>query len=185
MRFSNFSKHAKSEKGFTVIEAVVSASVFAFIFSSVLGVYLLAIQLDAKTRSERAVQQNARFIMDFLGKEIRNGSINYGAVNDIDTLSIINQTDEPEVINWDGASAITLSKPQGSTNLNSNGVKVTRLNFYLEPLVDPFDLANDVHIQPHVTIVLTLESNYGDREGQISTLNVQTTYTVREYPSRL
>lgn len=186
MQYFNFHKAKRRQKGFTIIEAVVSAGVFAFIVSSILGVYMATIQLDSKTRAERAVQQNARFIMDFLSKEIRNGSINYTLVNDADSLNLINQLDEEELIQWDGSSNLVLTKTGlGSTQLNSNGVRITNFAFYTAPTRNPFILANDVHVQPHVTIVMRLEYESTNRQADNAYMDIQSTFTVRDYPSRL
>ena len=68
-----------NQNGFTLIEAVVATSVFAFLVTSILGVYMATVQLDSETRAQRAVAQNARFIMEFLAKEIRNGTIDYAS----------------------------------------------------------------------------------------------------------
>jgi len=103
-------KNVNKQNGFTLIEAVVATGVFAFVVSAVIGVYLAVVQIDSKTRAERSVQQNARFIMDFLGKEIRNGAIDYAAYGGTvsynasgytTTLNIINQLDEEETITCD------------------------------------------------------------------------------------
>ena len=51
------------EKGFTLIEAIVATALFAFVVSSIAGVYLSTFQLDRRTRAQRAVSQNARYIM--------------------------------------------------------------------------------------------------------------------------
>src|SRR3989344_5248443 len=84
------------QKGFTLIEAVVATSVFSFIIVSILGVYLSTTQLDRKSRSQRAVAQNARFIMEYMAKEIRNGNIDYSQANNPTNLFLINQGLESE-----------------------------------------------------------------------------------------
>ena len=76
---SRITHHASRSRGFTLIEAIVATSVFAFIVSSILGVYIATFQLDRKSRAHRAVAQNARFISEFIGKEVRNGTIDYSS----------------------------------------------------------------------------------------------------------
>lgn len=184
------------QKGFTIIEAVVATSVFAFVVASALGVYMAVLQLDSKTRAERAVQQNARFIMDYIAKEIRNGVIDYGGTNDIDTLTVFNQLSQQEIFDYNTAGCnggagdvaqcvLRLTKTGvGTTNLNSTDVRITRLRFYLEPDNNPFDLDNDVHTQPHVTVVIRIESTKL-RNTERGFIDLQSTFTVRDYPSRL
>lgn len=169
--------------GFTIIEAVVAAGVFAFVIASSIGVYLATIRLDARTRAERAVQQNARFIMDYLAKEIRNGSIDYLGTNDSDTLSLINQLNQQLIFDRSGNNLILTKSGIGSTNLNSSDVNVTRFSVYLDPDADPFFIANDVHVQPHVTVVMRIEST-SLKDVERGTIDLQSTFTVRDYPSR-
>jgi type II secretory pathway pseudopilin PulG len=194
---------SKNQKGFTLIEAVVSAAVFAFTITSVVGVYLSVMSIDTKTRAERSVQQNARFIMDFLGKEIRNGSINYSAypggtvayqsggyAND---LFITNQLSENEQVTCGSDSVgdpndpyLILTKSTGTTNLNSQGVRVTNCKFFVSPSTTPFAAlsGSPPNVQPSVTVVLQLTANYGSRAQSSAVVNLETTFTVRQYPSR-
>jgi hypothetical protein len=102
---------SKKQTGFTLIEAIVATALFAFVVTSVLGVYMSVLRLDTRTRALRAVADDGRFIMDFLAKEIRNGRIAYedytnnltcktscGATYSPTDLYIVNQNDEHERI---------------------------------------------------------------------------------------
>lgn len=186
-------KTCKSQQGFTLIEAIVSASVFAVVVTSAMGVYMATLKLDAKTKAERAVQQNARFIMEYLGKEVRNGSIDYAGytstginiANDSTNLFLINQALENEWIYLSGSN-IVLSKAAGDTNLNSSGVRVTKLSFSVAPTSNPFlSLSSSPpNVQPNVVVTMELTSNYGNRGQNKAVMNVQSTFATRQYPSR-
>ncbi len=172
------------------MEAVVATAIFAFVISSVIGVYLSTFQLDKKTRAQRAVTQNARFILEYLAKEVRNGTINYssygGAVPAPSTtnLYLMNQFNELERFYLDTTNVL-LSKDGGAaTNLNTSAVKVTKLKFMISPVGDPYTPAKTYNEQPHVTVILELTSNYGTRPNDIVKLNFQDTYATRSYPSR-
>ena len=177
------------QKGFTLIEAVVATAVFAFVISSVIATYIGVLKIDRKTRSQRAVYDNGRFIMEFLAKEIRNGTINYtsysgGSIPATDPdLYVKNQNNELERMYKNGDNLI-LAKNNSSTNLNSNGVKITNLSFYIMPLVDPYTTAKNANLQPSVTIKLELTSNYGSSATDLVKLNLQSTFSTRVYPSR-
>ena len=184
-------------KGFTLVEALVATSVFAFVVSSIVGIYISTIQLDRKTRGERAVAENARFIMEFLAKEVRNGRIDYASypgqtANEIDQLYVVNQSDEAEAFRLEGSNCattgvcnITLTKnPLPPTNLNSANVKVTKLEFRAGPLENPYVLANNDHEQPKVTIILELQANTGNSISDQAKINLQTTLSTRYYPAR-
>ncbi len=188
MRLQPTTYNLQPQKGFTLIEAVVATSVFAFVISSILGVYVATLQLDRKTRAQRAVAQNGRFIMEFLAKEVRNGTISYAsfpgsAVAGTGDLYLENQSSLVEHLSLSGTNLV-LNKNASNTNMNSNSVKVTKLAFYVSPSHDPFTSAKTYNEQPHVTVVLELTSNYSANAIDIVKLNLQDTFGIRYYPSR-
>ena len=181
----------RSQIGFTLFEAIVATAVFAFVISSVLGVYVATLQMDQKTRAQRAVTQNARFLMEYLAKEIRNGTIDYsaypgGSAGSLTQVYIRNQSDESERIYLDGQN-LMLSKLAGTTRLNSSSILVTKASFYVSPNDNPLITTRPPpdNQQPTVTVVLELTSNYGQRAIDTAKINLQSTYTIRAYPSRL
>ena len=184
----NYIKSSKSGDGFTLIEAIVSTAVFAFLISSVLGVYMATLQLDKKSKAFRVVTQNARFISGYINKEVTNGSVNYGGTNNSSTLSLINQSNEIETIQLSGDNLVltkTVGGSQVATNLNSDQVKITKATFLLNPASNPFTAAKNVNIQPSITVILEITSDIGgSRVTDMSKINLQNTYTVRNYPSR-
>ena len=185
---SVLNQNDSERQGFTLIEAIVSTAVFAFLISSVLGVYMATLQLDKKSKAFRVTTQNARFISEYINKEVTNGSVNYGGTNNTSTLSLINQNNETETIQLSGDN-LTLSKiinsSSVSTNLNSDQVKITKAAFLLNPASNPFTPAKNVNIQPSITVILELTSDIGgSRVTDMSKINIQNTYTVRNYPSR-
>jgi Tfp pilus assembly protein PilW len=177
------------QKGFTIIEAVVATSLFAFVISSIIGVYLATLQLDRKTRAQRAVIQNGRYIMEFLAKEIRNGDINYAAYSGGDAAStttdlyLTNQAGDDEAFRLNNTD-LFLVKSAGSTALNSPSVSVTKVSFLLSPRFDPFTPAKTTNQQPIVTVFLELTANYSNKLSETSKINLEASYTVRSYPSR-
>ncbi|MBX4187901.1 MAG: prepilin-type N-terminal cleavage/methylation domain-containing protein [Candidatus Doudnabacteria bacterium] len=171
------------QKGFTIIEAIVAASVFAIAIVSSLGVYIATLQLDQKSRAERDVLQNGRFIMEYLSKEIRNGSIDYANTTS-SVLSIRNQQDEILTFFYSPSSkSLQFTRDGSGTTLNSGNVKVSNFQFILNPTTDPFDLVNDAHTQPHVTIILSLDSA-NSRVVDSAHIDLHTTVGVRDYRER-
>lgn len=180
------------QKGFTLIEALVATSLFAFVVSSILGVYVSTLRLDSKTRSQRAVSQNTRFIMEFLSKEIRNGYINYGAYPGQRTFTtdtdfwIVNQAGENVHVYLNGTDLKLEKDIVGVTNLNTNKVRVTRFKALAAPDSNPYTTTwpPPFNQQPNITILLELTSNFGSRPDDLAAISVQTTLTPRFYPSR-
>ena len=67
-----------STAGFTLIEALVSAAIFATFMVAVTSAFTYTTKLNRRTNAIRVANDNARYITEFLSKEIRNGRINYG-----------------------------------------------------------------------------------------------------------
>lgn len=67
------------QKGFTLMEAVVAAALFGSLMVIIIGVYLFAFRINTRTDLVRSADENARFILEFMSKEIKNGKIIYTA----------------------------------------------------------------------------------------------------------
>ncbi|MBX4205128.1 MAG: prepilin-type N-terminal cleavage/methylation domain-containing protein [Candidatus Doudnabacteria bacterium] len=186
------------ENGFTLIEIVVAATLFAFVVTSLLGVYLSTLRLDSRTRAQRAVSDNARFIMEFMAKEVRNGHIDYtssgcgSVLTSVTDLCLINQGNEAEHIYAETPSALgtpagtnlVLAKGASSSNLNSSAVRITKLKFLVTPAHDPLlssSQASGYNEQPHVTVILELTALSTKDPVKLS---LQSTFSQNYYPPR-
>ena len=176
----------KSQSGFTLIEAVVAASVFVFVVSAVIGVYISTLRLDSRTRAQRAILDNSRFIMDFLSKEVRNGHIDYnaaacgGVVTSDTDLCLVNQDNEAEHFYLTGNN-LAVAKTAGTANLNSSNVLVTNVRFLVAPTSDPLVAGSPTNEQPHVTVILDMKTT-SDRDPV--PIHLQSTFSENYYPSR-
>src|SRR6266545_5336500 len=116
--------------GFTLIEVIVSMSLFIFVIMSIMGLYLSILRLEKRTRFERSLTQNGRFIYEFLEKEITNGHVDYaktlcGQANSNNDVYLVNQANENEHIYLKDAD-LMLCKAGQTTKLSSNDVRVTK-----------------------------------------------------------
>ena len=77
-----------SSSGFTLMEIIVSMTIFATVITMVLSMFTYTLKLYRREEAQRQVSQSVRTVMEFLVKEIRNGQVDYGIVNGvtIDTL---------------------------------------------------------------------------------------------------
>ena len=132
----------KSQKGFTLIEAVVSASIFALAATSIAGVYIAVQRLNQRSASLQALQQNARYLSEDVTKIIRNGQVDYGRYLQQYGASGVPQPsaahlyliDQDNVQNdiYQSGDYMWLDKTGvGSTNFSGREVKV--LNFKAKP----------------------------------------------------
>lgn len=112
--------------GFTLMEIMVSMTIFASVVTLVLSMFTYTLRLYRRVEAQRQVSQSVRTVMEFLVKEIRNGQVDYGIVNgvsldtqidphcplplsvnadtysilDTDQLGLINAIGERECIYW-------------------------------------------------------------------------------------
>jgi len=177
---SSFKFH---NEGFTLIEAIVSVSVFAIAMTSIIGVFVAVQRLNAESISLQALQQNGRFVMEDLTKIIRNGRIDYGAYASgvpqpqAGVLNLINQDNENIGIFKQGEELIISKAGVGSSALTGGEVRVLDFKVYIWPATDPFPAGSE---QPTVTVFLDLESNINPRDRV--RIPFQTTAATRQYP---
>ena len=182
----NSKRKTKSKKGFTLIESMVSIAVFAVALSSIVGSFLAVLRINAKSKAIRVVEQNARFVSEFLVREIRNGSLLYSSYSGgtipspVQTLHLIGSEGLAESIFLSGTS-IALTKG-ATSNLTSTDVVVTDMNFYIAPSTDPF-CASCPDVQPRITFTFTLTSNINVRPRDQASTVIQSTVSSREYPN--
>lgn len=64
----------KKQKGFTLIELVVSVGLFSIIMLIVTSAYLTLVDLDRKARATSDVMTNLSFVVESMAREIRTGT---------------------------------------------------------------------------------------------------------------
>jgi len=182
----NINRKTESKKGFTLIESVVSIAVFAVALTSIIGSFLAVLRINAKSKAIRVVEQNARFVSEFLVREIRNGSLLYSAYlnetipDKTQTLHLIGSEGVAESIFLSGTS-IDLTKGASTSNITSTDVVVTNMNFYITPSTNPFCVACP-EVQPRITFTFTLTSNINIRPIDQASIVIQSTVSSRNYP---
>ncbi|MFZ5559656.1 MAG: PilW family protein [Patescibacteria group bacterium] len=159
----------KNQKGLSLIEAIVAISAFVIVVSVVLSLFLTAIGGQRKIIAQQNVQGNAMFLLGFIAKEMRMGTItgnpNYYTLN-------ITRADDQQVSYsfYNGSLQRTVSGvPSSSGPLNSNDVRVTG-RFYT------IGIGIGDNQQPRVTVVIKVETT-GQRPGERAIAELQTTLT--------
>ena len=75
------------DKGFTLMEVLVSVTIFATSVTLMLTLFNYNLKLYRRIEAQRQVSQSVRTTMEFLVKEIRNGTVDYSVQ---DGLTVIN-----------------------------------------------------------------------------------------------
>jgi prepilin-type N-terminal cleavage/methylation domain-containing protein len=69
----------QAQQGFTLMEIVVSTTIFAVVLTMTLAIFNYALKINRRTEALRQTTQGMRNFTEFLVKEIRNGKIEYSA----------------------------------------------------------------------------------------------------------
>ena len=180
----------EKNKGFTLLEMVISISIFTILVIAVTTIMLIVSSAQRKVTDIQAVQDNIRFIFELLTKEMRSGSnfsattycapagkeIQFIANNDVlfpnrtyflqgDTLMRAKQF----ITSSAQCSVATIARP-----LSGEEVKIEILNFFLHgPLPWP-----SLDGQPLVTISMRISAR-DPKFGTETTMNLQSTVTSR------
>ena len=74
-------KPNQNSAGFTLMELVVSATIFALVSVSLLSLFNYTLQINRRSEALRQVTQGMRSFVETLVKEVRNGQVDYLVVN--------------------------------------------------------------------------------------------------------
>jgi type II secretory pathway pseudopilin PulG len=171
------------EKGFTLIEAVTSVSVFAIAMTSIIGVFVSVQRLNAESFALQSLQQNARFVTEDISKMIRNGQVDYagysGAISQpsTETLRLVDQDGQAVQIYQQGDDLIITRSGAGTSAFTGSEVKILDFKAYVYPSTNPFPGGSE---QPTVTVFIDFESSVNTRD--IVRIPFQVTAATRQYP---
>lgn len=187
------------KKGFSLVEMLVVLAVFSVVTVVIVDIFMLASRAQRRTLAVQRIQSDARYSLEAMSREIRMDIVDYeyygGAVSDIPsgTLALRDQDDNQIIFKKSdencpaGATSCLAVSIDGGGNwesITAPGINVDDLKFYIDPLVNPFELnagnAYDSDNQPRVTIVL-VTSGVGGRPDEQQTVRLQTTVSNRIY----
>ena len=185
--------------GFTLIEAIVSASLFAVVMVTLTGVYTYTLKLNRKSDALRTASDTARFISDSLSKEIRNGQIDYSPESAVCSntppynipdarIAILDVSGNHECYylgdltqGFDTLGTnLWLAKNQLTpVPLNLGDVTITSFKVYVSPYnADPYTTPG-VTVQPTITIVGSVTATIDAND--IATVPFDTSITIPKY----
>lgn len=152
----------QGNKGFTLIEIIVAMGIFTMVSLVAVTIAIDALRAQRKIFALQIVQENSRYLIESMSKEIRMSKIN-SPDGLSDSLNVTNS--KGEAINYNFSDSQLL---RGAEILNSNQIKATG-NFYVQKIG-----------QPKVTIAMTVE-NKAIKPEQRAKINLETTISSRAY----
>lgn len=194
------------EKGFTLIEVLVSLSIFAFVATAGVGVLLVMVDSNRKAQNMQTVMTNLSFSLDSMTRDIRTGTNFY--VSNSDTGAVLNQGSTNNdgtgvVFGFDeGGGSLTSNQGCGSGGriafkFNSTNGRLERMvcagtaqATAWEPITDTDVIINDMwfvlsgsdpadNYSPSVTIFI--DGSVGGIRSTGADFQIQTTVTQRQY----
>ncbi|MFA5021185.1 MAG: prepilin-type N-terminal cleavage/methylation domain-containing protein [Patescibacteria group bacterium] len=177
----------KKNQGFTLIEILVTIGIFAIVMMVASAIFINVSNLQQQTANLAQLQNEGRYIIEKVAKEIRGRELDYGQM-DIDTdgstdklLFKSDEYGEVYEIAYDGGSKsikITVTNEGFKTaQLNSESVAVDQFRLILTPAAAPGD---EPSVQSRVTLLLMI-SNQDGLEKYRKSLSLQTTISSKIY----
>ncbi len=199
-------RHRKiaASRGFSLMELLVVLGIFSTVVTAATDIFMMANRSQRKVFALERAQADARFTMEAIAREVRTGTFDYdyyknngdllaqpGPLTDLALRD--EQNKQVRFFRSDTACADQQSTPCIAVSLDGGdpapltpaGVRILNLRYYVSPTEDPnaFDpatgkFASDV--QPHVTVLLALQTTSSDVREQ-SIIYLQTTIESRSY----
>lgn len=140
-------------RGFTLLEVMVAIVVFALVIAAAGGTFISVQQAWQRQKSTIELIQNARWAMELMANEIRQGTIN-------DFPLVLNN----DTVNFQRSAGVWVTYQRGGTVLYRNGVELA--NF----VIDNPNPANRIFRRQADLIVIELTLS---KEGKNYTLRTQ------------
>jgi len=184
--------HINKNSGFSLIEILVTIGLFSLVMTISSAIFINVNNLEQQTSNMAKLQNEGRYMLEKMGKEIRGRELDYEAMKaEIDpatgeTKTLIFKSDEygeTYMLSFDQAdSAIIITAKSGlgesRANLNSSEVAVDQFKFIITPVEAP-DSDNPT-VQSRVTIMMVIK-NKNVPEKYRKTLALQTTISSKIY----
>jgi len=176
--FLNF----RDQKSFSLIELLIAVGILVLVMLVATTISVGAIRAQRENKSFREIQDDGRYIMEMMTKEIRMSKIERPAdISEeewigpltLDKLTFLNTEDKTVIYKKNESQQLMKTVDDESLPLNSEKVKIKGLKFYLGSIPQLYKESG----YRRVTIVLNLESGDGR-----SSLNLQTTISTRPSP---
>lgn len=151
-------------RGFTLIEMLVTMTISVLIIGAICGVFVSSIKGKQRIYQLKEIEDNARYAMELMSREIRMAQSINASDGSYDTLEFTNSSGGDVSYGLSGFSLIN----QDSEPITSDNVKITNLTFYINDTSAP--------AQSRVTISMTVAS-----DDESVSMNFQTTISPRIY----
>ncbi|MBI2415653.1 MAG: hypothetical protein HYV33_03265 [Candidatus Kerfeldbacteria bacterium] len=188
-------KRWRQPSGMTLIEVLISASVFIIVIVVVVDLFLLFYRSSYNQAEQEQLQAGVLYFSQIMSRHVRTSKIDYdrygsSIVNPVNVLYLAEQYEDISIQLGDSASGIgndgqvylyefdsnTLS-PLTSDAINA--VYVDTVQFFIYPATDPFDRLNLNPPNTQPTVMLVVSAHHVDDPSL--TIQYQTLISLRQY----
>ncbi|MFA5047495.1 MAG: prepilin-type N-terminal cleavage/methylation domain-containing protein [Patescibacteria group bacterium] len=174
-------KIINNRRGFTLMEMIIAAGLFAILSVVVSGIFMAANNLQQQAVSSERLQNDGRYILDKIAKEVRGREVNlvYPSDNPTSTLSFKSDEFNDVVTFFYDSNSVWYDINGDFATLNSDDVEVIDLKFFTYPTKDPFSYVSPADIQPRVTVFLKMRNKLQNKYQK--EIFLQTTISSKYY----
>lgn len=166
-------KKSNKERGLTMLELLIAVAIFVIVVSIVFGLFLTSLKGYRKAIAIQNVQDNARFLLSFIAKEIRMSDIRIATLNGTTPdLYITRNSPVVEDIDYFFNDVEGYIERNGEP-MNSEEVSVTG-SFYTSGVG-----VEAPPEQPRITILLRVETKGAQKVEERAEAVIQTTLSTR------
>ncbi len=162
----NLVKTRKNKNAFTLLEMIVATAIFSIVSTICMGIYVSSMKASAKVSSMQKVQNEIRFVSDYISREIRLGNVYYDYYNNkienpTNVLAILDNS--KTVIMFQKTTDGRLQVKRGDSawaDISGKNIKINSLYFYISPSAYPSDDLSDITKQESITIFMDVFDEY-------------------------
>ncbi|MFA6422051.1 MAG: type II secretion system protein [Candidatus Buchananbacteria bacterium] len=172
-----------NKKGFTLIEMLMAVAIFAVASVIIMSTFVNAINLEQQTANYQKLQNDGRYIVEKIAKEVRGREIIpiYPGQNPTSSINFFpDEYDSIVSIYYDPNTKNLIYSQDGfADSLNSPNVEIEELKFFILPSKDPFSNVPISNVQPRATIYMKLKNKPAGKYAK--ELIIQTTISSKFY----
>lgn len=170
------SKISNSQKGFTVVEVLVTSLIFSIIAMTVSSIFVQTLSLQRRASAAQRIQENALFVLESMSREVRVSVIaNQDSPDCSRNTLTISHPIRGDIVYRMNNGAIEKSQGGGAfVAISGSDVRFSRFNFCVTGSLEDDDKT------PKVAILTSVE-NVSGRETLV--VNLQTTVSSRDQVS--
>ncbi len=170
-------KPTQHEKGFTIIEVLITALVFSIMASAVSSIFVQVINSERRVLAAQQIQENGQFILELMSREIRVSKIENQESLDCSATALTITHPVNGTVSYALSNGVLQRTASGvTTTLSSSTIRFLRLNFCImgSGLTDTQT--------PRVGIIASIENSTGkdilafQLQTMVTSRNVQTEF---------